>query len=97
MRQVRLLPEAVGDVRAALAWYEQQLPGLAAEFGAALTQIISRIVANPLQFPRLRDQTHRAIFRRFPYGVYFRLNGNAIIVLAVQHSRRTPRRWQSRR
>jgi toxin ParE1/3/4 len=97
MRQVRFLPEAVAEVRAALEWYEQQLPGLAAEFSAALTEIISRIVANPLQFPRLRDQTHRAIFRRFPYGVYFRLRGNAIVVLAVQHGRRNPRRWQSRR
>jgi hypothetical protein len=35
--------------------------------------------------------------RRFPYAVYFRPIGDEIVVLALMHGRRLPRRWRSRR
>jgi plasmid stabilization system protein ParE len=39
----------------------------------------------------------RALVGRFPYAIYFRATPNEIVVLAVIHGRRHPRRWQSRR
>jgi plasmid stabilization system protein ParE len=38
----------------------------------------------------------RSATRRFPYGVYYRLTGESVTVIAVMHSRRDPRRWQER-
>ena len=35
--------------------------------------------------------------RGVPYGVYFRIIADELVVLAVMHGRRFPRRWQSRR
>ena len=43
-----------------------------------------------------KGETRRAVVRRFPYGIYFRVLGDEIIVTGVIHGRRHPRRWQSR-
>jgi plasmid stabilization system protein ParE len=37
------------------------------------------------------------LVRRFPYAIYFHAMPDEIVVLAVIHGRRHPRRWQSRR
>jgi hypothetical protein len=34
--------------------------------------------------------------RRFPYGVFYRVDSDQIAVLAVYHSKRDPRGWQVR-
>jgi hypothetical protein len=57
-----------------------------------LDETIERIADNPTQFRLVRSDTRRAIVNRFPYAVYFRLDGNDIVVLAV-HGRQHPRRW----
>jgi len=34
--------------------------------------------------------------RRFPFGVFYVLEGEAVVVLAVFHASRNPKGWQSR-
>ena len=76
-------------------WYESRRPGLGREFGQALDVLIARIAASPLAFPRVHNETRRAILSRFPYAVYFRLAKEAVIVLAI-HGRQHPSRWRGR-
>jgi plasmid stabilization system protein ParE len=49
-------------------------------------------------FPQVYGETRRALLERFPYGIYFisAILNDEVIVLAVLHGRRHPRRWQSR-
>jgi hypothetical protein len=54
-----------------------------------------RIAANPLTFPRVHDETRRAVLSRFPYAIFFRVSPDAVVVLAV-HGRQHPARWKSR-
>jgi plasmid stabilization system protein ParE len=54
------------------------------------------IVINPLAFPAIYADTRRAVVRRFPYVIYFRLLAGDIIITAVMHRRRHPRRWRDR-
>ncbi len=37
-----------------------------------------------------------ALLRRFPYAIYYRVKRDRIVVIAVFHSSRDPREWQSR-
>jgi plasmid stabilization system protein ParE len=80
----------------ARAWYEERREGLGATFAAAVERAIERIRERPLAYPRVRGETRRAVLRRFPYGVYFQVLEDEIVVLAIMHGRRHPRRWQSR-
>lgn len=94
-RHVSFRPEAEAEALETRDWYDGRRPGLGAGFRAALDETIARIVDNPMQFRLVRAETRRAILNRFPYAVYFRMDGSDIVVLAV-HGRQHPRRWQSR-
>jgi plasmid stabilization system protein ParE len=54
------------------------------------------MTANPELFPVVHRQTRRALLRRFPYGLYYRIVNDQIVVVACMHGRRDPRQWQSR-
>jgi plasmid stabilization system protein ParE len=90
-------PQAEEEARAARKWYEEQRPGLGARFADAIDETIQRIASNPSRFPLVHGEIRRAVVRRFPFGVYFRVYGRDLVILAVTHGRRHPRRWQSRR
>jgi plasmid stabilization system protein ParE len=88
-------PEASAEVLETKSWYEGRANGLGDRFIDDLEAVLARVVERPGSFPTVRDQTRRAVLRRFPYAVYFRQAENQIVVLAV-HGRQDPKRWQSR-
>ena len=94
-RSVVFRPQAEDEVLEVERWYEARREGLGSEFGAAVDEMIARIVDNPLAFQRVRGETRRGVLQRFPYAVYFRATAEEIIVLAV-HGRQDPSRWHTR-
>jgi len=95
-RRLAFRPEAQSELLDARAWYEGQRAGLGQLFAAAVEVTIDAILQNPLAYPRVHGDTRRALVQRFPYAVYFRPIEDELVVLAVMHGRRLPRRWQSR-
>ena len=94
-RVVIFRTEAVAEALEARQWYEERRRGFGEEFGTAVDDAIARIAATPLAFPCVHGETRRAILRRFPYAIYFRILDDDIVILAV-HGRQDPRRWQER-
>ncbi len=80
----------------ASAWYESKRFGLGIEFIAEIERCISLASSHPLQFAVVRGDVRRVVANRFPYNVYFRADGNRIVVLAVFHGNRNPAIWQAR-
>jgi plasmid stabilization system protein ParE len=93
---VAYLPEAADDVDAGYAWYEHQLTGLGDQFLEAVRETVDRVSANPQGYGIFRHDIRAAPLRRFPYVVYYRDRGTDILVVAVQHGRRSARAWQGR-
>ena len=50
----------------------------------------------PLKYSVLRSGVRRALARRFPYAIYFSVEDDVIVVLAVLHTARNPAEWQRR-
>ena len=94
--QIVVRPAAAADIDEAFLWYEGQRPGLGHEFLAAAQTLIDAVAQYPLRYPVVRRNTRRALLRRFPYAIYFRIYDEAIVVVACMHGRRNPRRWQAR-
>lgn len=90
-------PEADLDVEEAFHWYEERRDGLGTEFLDELRAAYSRILSGPLKYQDLRAGVRCAWMRRFPYGVYFAIEPDAIAVVAVLRASRDPAVWQSRR
>jgi plasmid stabilization system protein ParE len=44
----------------------------------------------------VEGEARRVILRRFPYGVFYEIHGDEVVVLACFHSSRDPREWQER-
>lgn len=84
------------DVESAFEWYEAEEPGLGLEFLEQLRAAYRRILENPLGYQELRSGIRRALTRQFPYAVYFSIEDDIILILAVLHTARDPAEWQQR-
>jgi toxin ParE1/3/4 len=93
---VEFRPRASADVAEAFSWYERQRPGLGDEFetdlGHAVDILRQMAGAGPLVYRDLR----RVLLGRFPFAVYYHLQGQTVIVRAVIHTKRHPRLWRRR-
>ena len=96
MHAVVFLPAAQVDASEAQDWYESEAVCLGARFRAELDQVAHRLAANPFQFPFVFADIRRALLRRFPYALFFRIVDDAVFVMACFHSSRDPRIWQQR-
>ena len=90
-------PAAAADIEEAFLWYERQQAGLGEEFLTAVQSALENIAAHPIRYPVVHRETRRVLLRRFPYGIYYRVYGKLVVVVACMHGRRDPKRWRSRR
>ena len=84
------------DVEAAFDWYEGEEQGLGSDFLDELRVAYQRILDHPLGYQELRSGIRRALTRRFPYGVYFSIEEEIIVIIAVLSTARDPAEWQRR-
>lgn len=93
---VYLRQEAEKDIEDAAIWYESQREGLGQEFLDAVLLALDTISENPGIYPVLHRQTRRTVLRRFPFGIFFRVEEGSVLVFAVMHGSRHPQRWKKR-
>lgn len=84
-RSVTIRPKAKADLRRAHDWYEEQCPGLGGEFLAAQAEAFLRLEADPERFPVYYRGFRRVLTHRFPYKIFFRIEGRDIIVFRILH------------
>ena len=96
MTEYRLIsePRVDLDVEAAFEWYENERPGLGLEFLDEVRTAYGRIIDGPLKYQVLRSGIRRTLLKRFPYAVYFTIDGADIVIVAVLHAGRDPAEWQ---
>ncbi len=80
----------------AYAWYEEKRRGLGEEFRTCVEAAVEQIRREPLAQAVVHSDIRRLFTRRFPYGVFYVVEPERIVVLAVFHARRDPRIWQHR-
>jgi toxin ParE1/3/4 len=90
-------PGADPDIRTAFDWYENEQRGLGRQFLDEVRASYHRIAGSPFAYRDIRGGIRRAFVRRFPYAVYFAVEGEVVTVLAVLHLKRDPAEWQRRR
>ena len=90
-------PAAAADLEDGFLWYDAQRPGLGNEFLDAVEQAFRGVRENPRRYRVVYRDTRRAHVRRFPYGVFYRIVGDDVVVVACFHGKRDPRGWEGRR
>ncbi len=96
MKKVSFLPLAQAELDDAFIWYEDQAVGLGYEFLRELDQSIRLIASFPKLQPLVGNKIRRCLVNRFPYGVFFGISADTIIIVAIAHLRRKPKYWNKR-
>lgn len=94
--EVLLRPEAEADIGESYRWYEGQVDGLGEEFLRAVDACISLIQRNPSAYAPIHQDVRRALVRKFPFGVFYFVEADRVIVIGCFHVRRNPRQWEER-
>jgi plasmid stabilization system protein ParE len=87
--------EAQAEFDEAIDWYEQQAE-LGLEFLDCVADSLTRIAATPESCEIVYEDVRRAVVQRFPYSVFYQVEQQQIVVLAIFHSKRDPKIWQVR-
>jgi plasmid stabilization system protein ParE len=64
--------------------------GLGEAFFEQAFDLIQKIAKSPHQFPSVAPPVRRALLHRFPYAIYFLLEEETLMIIAVLHQRRDP-------
>ena len=70
---IRSTPEADAELAEAREWYVHQREDLDLEFMKSIDDALSRIVANPHQYPNVYRSLRHSVVRRFPSRFFMRL------------------------
>jgi plasmid stabilization system protein ParE len=89
-------PGVRDEIDEAYTWYEAQRPGLGEEFLVEVQRTLDRIEQNPDLHAMIYRTVRRGRLKRFAYSAYYRIESDRIVIIAVDHNKRDPRRWQSR-
>jgi plasmid stabilization system protein ParE len=88
--------EAEADIQEAFEWYEARADGLGADFLRAVDAALENILRHPRAYQVLFRSARHANLNRFPYGMYFVIRENDIVIVACVHKSRDPAVWMSR-
>ncbi|MGH8224534.1 MAG: type II toxin-antitoxin system RelE/ParE family toxin [Gammaproteobacteria bacterium] len=78
------------DVASVQDWYEKQRSGLGAEFLDEFDRVLTLLAQSPFIYPVLYRDIRRAVLHRFPFLVWYQIEGNIVTVLACTHGKRNP-------
>ncbi|HUT58454.1 MAG TPA: type II toxin-antitoxin system RelE/ParE family toxin [Phycisphaerae bacterium] len=89
-------PEAEAELADAFRWYERQREGLGREFLTSIEACLASILRAPESYSAVHKHVRRAVIRRFPYSVLYVIEERAVVIVAVFHASRDPKRRRER-
>ncbi len=89
--RVEYHPAIEHELRKIIGYYNLCSPGLGLEFLNEFERHVLKIASMPTQWRLVEDDIRRALMKRFPYVIYFRVLENDVLrVTVVKHQRRHP-------
>ena len=84
-------PRAERDIQHARQWYEKKQTGLGDRFLHEIGQVMLTLKNDADRFPIYHRRFRRVLLPRFPYKIFFILDGERALVLRVLHAKREHR------
>jgi toxin ParE1/3/4 len=86
--RVSIRASAEIDLREARLWYEHERAGLGDDFLLSVAESMTWLEESPGRFPVYYREFRRLLTGRFPYKIFFRIDGEAVIVFRILHAAR---------
>ena len=84
------------EVETARAYYENEVTGLGAAFVLTIYRSIDEIKRYPTASRLIKKPYRRFLTPRFPFGIIYRIEQDALYITAVSHLRKKPFYWNER-
>ena len=94
--KIRFLKIAQIELDATVKYYNDERPGLGYEFLWEVFSAIDRIEKFPEAWQQFEGGARRCLIRRFPYGIIYSHEDDAILIIAIANLHREPDYWASR-
>ena len=83
---------ALIEMQDAYYYYEEQQQGLGERFKSELEKTIEYLRNNPKHFKKIKREIRQALIHRFPYLIVYEIFDATILVYAVFHTSRNPKK-----
>lgn len=87
---------AEADITDAFIWYEDQQAGLGKNFLDSVSKVLISISINPFSYQKVHKNVRRALLRKFPFGIFYTVEEDRVIVLGCFNQRRNVEEWLSK-
>ena len=92
--KVRFVSTAEAELVEAMNYYAGIESDLGARFVAEVEAAVRLIEAHPLAWMPLSSRTRRCRVQHFPFGLFYQVRAEEILIVAVMDLRRDPKRWE---
>lgn len=76
----------------AYEWYEEQKQGLGESFLSELDNCYRKISSHPDHYGKIKKNFRQVAVKRFPFVVVYEILKKEVVVFAVFHTKRNPKR-----
>ena len=84
---------AAKELLQARSFYEVEVTGLGEKFSSEIKSALKRISNFPTAWPILKNEIRKCIVRKFPYNLFYSIEQDFILILAIAHHHRKPYYW----
>jgi plasmid stabilization system protein ParE len=93
---VSVLPDAEEEIREAFLWYFERSAIAADAFRSIVFEAIDELADRADMWPVNSDGFRYYVLTRFPYTIWYDVQGSMVTVVAVAHQHRRPGYWRQR-
>ncbi len=94
--KIEFLPEADDEFREAARYYESEAAGVGLSFIAAVHKAVAEVLELPLAAQIARAGVRKKVLRHFSYNLFYSIESDTIVIVAVAHQRKRPNYWRAR-
>lgn len=92
----RFHPEALQEYEDSALYYYSVSPLVAGRFVVEIEKAIRRMRRHPTAWAMVDEDVRRCLVKRFPFGIYFTIESDHLLIVAVMHLSRRPGYWKGR-
>lgn len=96
MRILNFHELAEKELVSARDFYDDLVFGLGKKFVLDIEHSLKNVIQNPFAFPVYFKDFRKALLRKFPYSIIYKVGEESILILAIAHQKRKPKYWAER-
>lgn len=94
--RVRRVSAVEEEFITSLAFCLGERPQAATRFNDEVAQGVKEISSEPNTYPFYEDKLRRKVLSVFPFSIYYIVDPDEIVIIAIMHNKRRPEYWRNR-